>query len=102
MEFPKSHDLTTVIRYADCIKQLFQTSRRRLGPITLNSLLGFYDSGSSSSSNSSHQILPKTVDYLRGIKYLYFTLLLVVVLVEITLLTSILSGVTWTVAYSEF
>ena len=45
MEFPKSHDLATVIRYADCIKQLFQTSRRRLGPITLNSLLGFYDSG---------------------------------------------------------
>ena len=28
--------------------------------------------------------------------------IIVVVVVEITLLTSILSGVTWTVAYSEF
>ena len=47
MEFSKCHDLATVIRYADCIKPLFQTSRRRLWPITLNSLLGFNDSAMS-------------------------------------------------------
>ena len=34
--------------------------------------------------------------------YHIFNVVLVVVVVEITLLTSILSGVTWTVAYSGF
>ena len=70
MEFPKSHDLATVVRYADCIKQLFQTSRRRLGPITLNSLLGFYDSGITDQNHKKYEEIDEEdfVSSFAGIK----------------------------------